>query len=151
MTTIQSVATGIVRSKLEIQTANASGVLETGLRVDEEQRTLPQKASSSKVVAVVSGATLSTNALLGNQFSSTLTADCVLSNPTNALDGQLLLWIIKQDGTGNRLLTFGNKFRFGDEIGTPVIASGANKTSYILARYNGADDFFDVISFVSNY
>lgn len=103
------------------------------------------------VVALVDAATIAVDASLGNQFTVTLGGNRALGNPTNATNGQLLIFAIRQDGTGGRTLSFGNKFRFSDEIPNALIASGAGKTSYIGVRYHGSDDKFDVIAFTSNH
>ena len=103
------------------------------------------------VVTLTSGATISVNAVLGNEFKVTLGGNSVLGNPTGAVDGQYLRFAIRQDSSGNRNLTFDTKYRFGNEIGTPSVDLTANKTSYLGVRYNSADDKFDVISFVSGY
>lgn len=103
------------------------------------------------VSVLTDAATIAVNAALGNQFTCTITASRTLGNPTGATHGQLILFAIRQNGTGGYTLSFDTKYRFGDEIGTPVIATGADKTSYIGVRYHSGDDKFDVISFVSNY
>ena len=64
---------------------------------------------------------------------------------------QLILFIIRQDGTGGRTLAFDSKFRFGNEIPNAIIATGAGKTTHIGVRYHSADDKFDVIAFSSNH
>lgn len=103
------------------------------------------------VSVLTDAATIAVDATLGNQFTCTITASRTLGNPTGATNGQLILFAIRQNGTGGYTLSFDTKYRFGDEIGTPVIATGANKTSYIGVRYHGTDDKFDVISLASNY
>lgn len=103
------------------------------------------------VVTLTDAATIAVNATLGNQFTCTITASRTLGNPTGAINGQLMLFVIRQNGTGGYTLSFDTKYRFGDEIGTPAIATGADKTTYIGVRYHGTDDKFDVISFASNY
>jgi hypothetical protein len=103
------------------------------------------------IITLTYAATISVNAVLGNEFKVTLTGNAVLGNPSGAVDGQYLRFAIRQDGTGNRNLTFDTKYRFGNEIGTPSVDLTANKTSYLGVRYNVADDRFDVISFVSGY
>jgi len=108
-------------------------------------------AITTAVVALTDASSIDTNASLGNQFTVTLGGNRTLANPTSAVNGQLLIFIIRQDGTGGRTLAFGNKFRFGDEIPNAIIASGAGKTSHIGVRYHSSDDKFDVIAFSSNH
>jgi len=108
-------------------------------------------AITTAVVTLTDASTISVNALLGNQFTVTLGGNRTLENPSGAVNGQLLLFIIRQDGTGGRTLAFDTKFRFGNEIPNAIIAKGANKTTHIGVRYHSADDKFDVIAFSSNH
>jgi hypothetical protein len=103
------------------------------------------------ILTLTDAATIPVNASISNDFKVTLTDNRILGNPTGAADGQTLKFAIRQDGTGGRTLSFDTKYRFGFEIGTPIISAGANTISYIGVRYNGDDDKFDVIAFVSGY
>ena len=103
------------------------------------------------VVSLTDAATIAVNATLGNQFTVTIAGNRVLGNPTGARNGQLLWFVITQDGTGGRSLTFDTKYRFGDEIPNALIATGAGKKTHIGVRYHQSDDKFDVVAFASNY
>ena len=103
------------------------------------------------VVTLTDGASIAVDASLGNQFTVTLGGNRTLSNPTNASNGQLLLFAIRQDATGSRTLTLDTKFRYGSDISSTTLSTGANKTDYIGVRYHSGDDKFDVISFVKGY
>lgn len=107
--------------------------------------------TTSNVITLSSASPIAVNSALGNEFAFTLSATTTLSNPTNALDGQLIKFIVRQNGTGGYSLNFDTKFRYGNEIGLPSIDTNPNKTSYIGVRYNGTDDRFDIIAFVSGY
>lgn len=108
-------------------------------------------AVTPSVNTLTDAATIAVDATLGNQFTCTITASRTLGNPTGATNGQLMLFAIRNDGTGGYVLSFDTKYRFGDDIGTPVISTAANKTSFIGVRYHSGDDKFDVISFVKGY
>jgi hypothetical protein len=103
------------------------------------------------VFTLTDAATISIDASISNDFKVTLTDNRILGNPIGTVDSQTLKFAISQDGTGGRTLSFDTKYRFGFEIGTPIISTAANTTSYIGVRYNGDDDKFDVIAFVSGY
>lgn len=103
------------------------------------------------VVALTDAATIAVNAALGNQFTVTLGGNRTLGNPTGAVNGQLLLFALRQDGAGSRTITLDTKFRFGADITSITLSTGANKTDYIGVRYHSSDDTFDVISFVGGY
>ena len=104
------------------------------------------------VVTLTDAATIAVNATLGNQFTCTITASRTLGNPTGGVEGQLLMFIIRQDGVGGWTLTADTKFRFNSVIPSLAgISIVANKTSYIGCRYHAADDKYDVISLIGGY
>ncbi len=100
----------------------------------------------SAVVALTDGVTVTTDASLGNTFTVTISGNRTLSNPTNPIDGQKIIYRIKQDGTGNRLITWGTAFRFGVDIPTPTLSTSASKTDYIGFIYNGTDSKWDCLA-----
>ena len=65
----------------------------------------------------------------GSYFRIVLGGDRILSNPSNAEDGQRLVYQIIQDSAGGRTLAFGNKFR-GD-LNNIVLSSGPNSVDFI--------------------
>lgn len=102
-------------------------------------------------VNLVDGATIATDASSGNLFRVTLGGNRTLSNPTNATDGQLITWSLKQDATGGRTIALDTKFRFGTDITSVTLSTSASKTDHLGVRYNGVDDRFDVIAFVRGF
>lgn len=103
------------------------------------------------VVTLTDAATIAVNATLGSQFTVTLGDNRTLGNPTGAVNGQLLLFAIRQDGGGNRTLALDTKYRLGTDITTTTLSTAAGKTDYLGVRYHSSDDRFDVISFVKGY
>jgi len=97
------------------------------------------------VAALIDAATISVNASGGNQFAVTLGGNRTLGNPTGAYNGQLLLFVIRQDGAGGRTLAADTKYRFNDTFSDFELNSAAGKTTYILCRYHSTDDKFDVL------
>lgn len=92
-----------------------------------------------------------TDASKGNTFAFIVVSDKVLANPTNGTDGQRVLWRIKQDSVGGRIITFGSKFRFGTTVPFTPLSTTANTTDYIEACYNKDSDTWDVIRFVKGF
>jgi hypothetical protein len=106
------------------------------------------------VALTVAGAgpyTVATDASLSNSFTLTATQTFTLSNPTNATDGQRVIWRIKQDGTGSRLISLDTNFRLGADITVVTLSTGANKVDYLGAIYNSTDGKWDVIAFIKGY
>ena len=82
-------------------------------------------------------ATISTNALLGNNFIVTLGGNRVLANPTGLKDGGVYRFWIKQDATGSRTLSFGSYFKWAGGT-APTLSTGASKLDVVTAQYNAA-------------
>lgn len=97
------------------------------------------------------GGLIATDASAGNLFRSTLAGNRTLSNPTNPTDGQRVMWELKQDGTGSRVLTLGTKFRLGTDLPSVVLTTAAGKKDFVGAQYNLADDKWDVIALAKGY
>lgn len=102
-------------------------------------------------VNLTDGVTINTNAALGNHFRVTLGGNRTLANPTNATDGQRILFEITQDGTGSRTLTLGNKFAFGADIIEVTLSTVAGKKDFVGVQYNSSADKFYVIAVAKGY
>jgi hypothetical protein len=103
------------------------------------------------VVVIPYGATLSTDASLGNIFTVALTGNAVLENPTNSVNGKRITWRFTQDSTGGRILTLDTDFRTGSDITSIVLSSGASATDYMGAMYNTISNKWDIIAFIKGY
>lgn len=106
----------------------------------------PQKGVVNKVVALSDGANIATDASLGNIFTVTLGGNRTMDNPTNAVDGQIILYKLKQDGTGSRTITWGSNFRGSTDVALPTLTTTANAVDYVLFYYNSAATKWDCLS-----
>lgn len=111
-------------------TQTASNVAITGGTIE----TTKLQAYRETVVTVTPAAGTATLDLsLGNVFTVTLTASSTalaFSNPPSSGVSFSITLIVKQDGSGNRLLTYPASCKFTDSV-NPVLATGANKTDVI--------------------
>lgn len=99
-------------------------------------------------------ATIAVDAALNDHFTVTLGGNRTLGNPTNppgAGQSQMILFAIRQDGTGSRTLALDTKYRLGADITAVTLSTGAGKTDYLGVRYNVTDDKWDVVAFVKGY
>ena len=104
------------------------------------------------VVALTYASTLATDAEAGEIFDVTLTGNVTLSNPTNPVSGKTLRWRIKQDGTGSRTVTLGNKFQIPSSATSPLpFSTAANAMDVLAATYHAGRDKWDIIAFVPGY
>jgi len=99
-------------------------------------------------------ATIAVDASLNDHFTVTLGGNRTLGNPTNAPSAgqtQMIVFAIRQDGTGSRTLALDTKYRFGSDITSITLSTAINKTDYLGVRYNVTDDKWDVIAFAKGY
>ncbi len=111
----------------------------------------PTNAVVEQVTALSDGATVATDASLGNVFTLTTTQNFTLNSPTNATNGQKVIWRIRQDGGGTNTITLGAAFRLGADITAITLSTAGDKTDYLYAMYNGTDSKWDVVGFVTGY
>lgn len=102
------------------------------------------------VVILADGATIAVNATLGEIFRVTLTGDHTLGNPSGAIDGQMMLFEIIQDGSGGQTLMLGSKFNDPNGYFTGQ-STAAGKRDKLGVQYNLAADKFDVLAFAVGY
>lgn len=112
---------------------------------------MAQQALIPDPVALTDAATISVDASLGNHFRVTLGGNRTLGNPTNATDGQKLLFEIIQDATGSRTLTLDTKFAFGTDITAFTATTTASKRDFLGVVYNSTADKFYVIGIQKGY
>lgn len=107
----------------------------------KDKQTAVTKNWSATPVALTDGATINTDASLGNTFKLTIAGTGrTLANPTNLVDGMQLTWRIKQDATGARTITtYGSLFSWGS-AGAPTLSTAANKVDYITGYYDATDN-----------
>ena len=89
------------------------------------------------------------DASLSSLFTLTLTGNTTLATPINGFSGQRILYQLKQDGTGSKLLTLSSGFRSGPI--TVTLSTAANTTDYLGVIYNAIDDKWDVLALNKGY
>ncbi len=90
-----------------------------------------------------SGGSVAIDASLAATFTLTLAGNWTISNPTNPTNGQKITIRLTQDGSGNRIATWGSAFRFS--AGTPTLSTTPGATDYISFEYNSSDAKWDHI------
>ncbi len=103
------------------------------------------------MVDLTDAATIATDASLGHRFRVTLGGSRTLGNPTNAYDGQSLVWELIQDGSGLHTITLDTKFAFGTDITGVTLTTTASKRDFLTAIYDANADKFYVLGFVKGY
>jgi hypothetical protein len=91
---------------------------------------------SGGYIALTYAATITPDFSTGYNFSTTLTGNLVLANPTNTKAGQSGLIILTQDGTGGRTLTYGTSYKFAYGVAPTLdtVAGRINILSYSVVN-----------------
>lgn len=90
-------------------------------------------------VLIIPSPNVSINAALSNNFKTVLVANSTVNNPTNLTDGMSFNLRIKQDTTGNRLLTYGSMFKFVNGV-VPTVSTSASAVDILSCYYDSLDN-----------
>lgn len=118
--------------------------------------TISSRFVETPVNLSAAAASIATDASLGNAFRVTLGANgpYTLAAPSNPTDGQMAIWEIKQDGSGNRsfaLATGAGAFSFGTDITSITVSTTAGATDLLGCRYNSTANRWWVIAFLKGF
>ena len=89
--------------------------------------------------ALISGASINTEASLSNNLRLVLGENATLANPTSMTAGMTLNFEIVQDGTGSRTLAYDSKFKFPGGV-VPVLSTAPNAIDLMSCYYDSATD-----------
>ena len=95
---------------------------------------------------IIYGATMAVDAALSNKKKITLAGNGTISNPTNSVDGAILVFILRQDGTGSRVPVWDTNYRFRGDLATVTLSTGAGIIDRVGFEYVEADVKWDCIS-----
>lgn len=90
------------------------------------------------VVTLTDAATIVVDASIGNNFRVVLGGNRTLGNPVGLIDGQVINFRLKQDGTGGHTLAFGSMYTFPSSV-APVISTAANALDFLSCQYDAAE------------
>jgi hypothetical protein len=110
--------------------------------------------SEAGAATLTDAATIAVDGALGGTFEVTLGGNRTLGNPSNVTkDGHKIVFRIKQDASGGRILTLGSRYRFGSDItaGQFVLTTTPGKSDLFGVIYNLADDKFDVVALARGF
>ncbi len=103
------------------------------------------------IITLTDQATIATDVSLGHEFRVTLGDNRALGVPTNPIDGQKVVWKIKQDNTGSRTLTLNAIFVLSDSIDDTTLSTAGDDTDFLAAIYDATAVEWRVVGFVKGY
>lgn len=145
------VATDIIAATVDLSSTLVVDGLATFNSTVDVNGDLTPKRFLNTPVALTDAATIAVDASLGNLFRVTLGGNRTLGNPSNSVDGQLIMFEIKQDGTGSRTLSLGSAYNFGTDLTSITLSTAINITDRLLCQYVSARSEWDVIGFKKGF
>lgn len=104
------------------------------------RRWLKDQPDDNVVVRLTDAATVLTDARLGDIYELTTTQNFTMANPTNPINGKKIVYKIKQDATGSRVITWGSAFRETAAGTLPVLSTTAAYVDIVGFVYDSAVD-----------
>ena len=103
-----------------------------------------------EVATLADAATINVDAAAANKFDITLGGNRTIANPSNPVNGRVIIFRLRQDNTGGRVVTWGNDFRFSGDLAAAnvVLSTAGNTIDRVAFEYVSADSKWDCISFI---
>lgn len=135
---------GVVRSGNTNHIAIVNGEIDVGPKVIVSNRVNTMERNFRyQPTALQSSGSIPINGSLANYFTVTLSGTSTFLNPTNLGTGKYV-FIIRQDGTVSRSLTFGTAFKFPTGANT-LINPAPNSVSILECVSDGTDLFCEPV------
>ena len=135
---------------------NSNQVLNLPIAVDPTDPVLFSQVNTLAIQEVVQtltfAATITVDADQVTFAKLTLTGNATINfSATAPNDGQPVVFALRQDATGSRIVTWDSKVRFSSELPSATLSTGANTLDYVLFRYNEDDDSYDLMAVNRGY
>ena len=103
-----------------------------------------------QVANLADASTIDVDAAAANKFEVTLGGNRTIANPTNAADGRIIIFRLRQDNSGGRIVTWGDDYRFRGDLAAAnvVLSTSANTIDRVGFEYVSADAKWDCVSYI---
>ena len=103
------------------------------------------------VFALTDAATITVNAASGDLQTVTLGGNRTMAAPTNPVNGQMLMFKLKQDATGSRTVTWNAIYQFTTDLPSPTLSTAANISDYVGFIYDSVSTKWNCIAYALGY
>jgi len=141
-TVAENATKGIVKSANTDNITITAGSIDVGANValldTNNNWTTAQVVAPSALSIAGSPASVAIDANLSNNFTLTMTSNAILSNPTNLAAGGRYTFVIQQDISGGKVLSYDIKFKFKNGSDT-TLSAGADDINILTCVSDGTD------------
>jgi hypothetical protein len=128
------------------------GVLAEAISSPASATTLTEPgALAPAVVGLSDASTITVDASLGNDFRVTIAGNRTMADPTNATDGQKIVFQITQGAGGSFTLTWGSGYLFSPNLPQPTLSTPAGQTDLLAFIYNAALGKWLLVAYVVGF
>jgi hypothetical protein len=113
--------------------------------------TVEQSAVAPAVVALTDATNITVDASLGNDFRVTIAASRTMGNPSNAVNGQQIIFQITQGSGGSSAITWGSGYEFSAGLPQPTLSTTAGQTDLLGFIFNAAKGKWLLAAFVNGF
>jgi hypothetical protein len=102
------------------------------------------------VSVLTDAATITVDASLGKVFTVSLGGNRTMQNPTNPVNGQMILFRIKQVA-GSNTITWDTAYQFTTELPAPTLSTAAGAIDYVGFIYDSTTTKWCCLSYALGY
>jgi hypothetical protein len=113
--------------------------------------TVESGAVAPTVVNLTDAATIAVDASAGNDFRVTLAGNRIMGTPANPVNGQQIIFQVRQGSAGPFTLTWDSGYEFSSDLPQPGLSTTAGQTDLLGFVYNAAKDVWLLAAFVNGF
>jgi hypothetical protein len=144
-------AMGVAASVAAVGAIGSSASAATGGTALAQGTTIEQGAVAPTVVLLTDATTIAVDASLGNDYRVTIAASRTMGNPSNAVDGQQMIFQITQGTPGSSMIAWGSGYEFSTGLPEPTLSTSAGQTDVLGFVYNAAKGKWLLAAFVNGF
>ena len=128
-----------------------AGVFASPARAAAQSTTVEQGAVAPAVVALTDAATIAVDASLGNDYRVTIAGNRTMGSPSNATNGQQIVFQVTQGAGGPYTITWGSSYGFSSGLPQPTLSTTAGQTDLLTFIYNTGMGMWLLAAFVKGF
>jgi hypothetical protein len=113
--------------------------------------TVEQGGVAPAVVFLTDASTIAVDASLGDDYRVTISGSCVMGTPSNAANGQQIIFQITQGSAGGAVVTWDSGYEFSASLPQPALSTTAGQTDLLGFVYNAGKGTWLLAAFINGF
>lgn len=146
----------VVKGTVVVASVGAGGAVLAGAvgapaHAAEQAVTVEEGALAPAVVYLTDAATIAVDASQGNDFRITLGGNRTVATPSNAVNGQQIIFQVTQGSGGPFTITWGAGYEFSASLPQPALSTTAGQTDLLGFIYNATTGTWLLAAFLNGF